>query len=40
LYRALHPDESSLANENGRCPGTFQVQRPFGLGWIFGCGLV
>ena len=38
LYRASHPGESSLENENGRRPGT--VQDGARLVWgIFDCGL-
>jgi len=37
LYRASHPGESSLENENGRRPGIVQERRPFGVG---GCSIV
>jgi hypothetical protein len=32
FYRASHPEESSLENENGLCPGKFPGQRPFLIG--------
>jgi hypothetical protein len=35
FYRASHPDESSLENENGRCYGNFPGQRPFLIGGLF-----
>ena len=34
FYRASHPEESSLENENGRCHGKFPGQRPFLIGDI------
>jgi hypothetical protein len=39
FYRALHPGESSLANENGRRPGKIPETAPVWFGEIFTSGL-
>lgn len=38
FYRASHPDESSLENENGRCHGKFPGQGPFLIWGLFSFG--